>query len=315
MITVLKLLQTGRPNVETLAQSCQVSRRTIFRDLDMLRKAGIPILFDPHQQRYYLAGSFFLPPTHFTAEEALALITLCYDMGENEQLPFFHAARKAALKIIGALPEDILSRIKTLGGALKLRTEPSNPLHEAKAYFDMLLESHLRNRAVRIEYKGPLDDEPFSTMLHPYQVLFSRRSWYVIGRSSLHREVRTFHVGRIRNIEMTDQAYEIPKGFSLERYLRNAWHLIPESVPDEKVHLLFEPLVAQNVAEVKWHKTQRCEWREDGRLDFFVTVSGLKEISWWILGYGDQVEVIAPESLRIRIVDHARKLVEKYDAA
>jgi len=59
-----------------------------------------------------------------------------------------------------------------------------------------------------------------------------------------------------------------------------AWHLIPEPGPDREVLVRFDKMVAQNVAEVVWHKTQRLSFNPDGTLDFRVTVSGLGEISW-----------------------------------
>ena len=62
-----------------------------------------------------------------------------------------------------------------------------------------------------------------------------------------------------------------------------------------------------------WHKTQRLESLEDGTLDFHVTVSGLNEISWWILGYGDQAEVLQPVQLREMIAAHAARLVTTYN--
>jgi hypothetical protein len=74
----------------------------------------------------------------------------------------------------------------------------------------------------------------------------------------------------------------------------------------------FSRKVAQNVAEVAWHKTQRLEFRADGSLDFHVTVSGLGEISWWILGYGDQAEVVQPPELRRIVAGHAARMIEKY---
>jgi proteasome accessory factor B len=70
--------------------------------------------------------------------------------------------------------------------------------------------------------------------------------------------------------------------------------------------------VAQNVAEVSWHKTQQMQFNEDGTLDFRVTVSGLNEISWWILGYGDQAEVIEPPELRKIIADRVKRMAEVY---
>lgn len=92
----------------------------------------------------------------------------------------------------------------------------------------------------------------------------------------------------------------------------NAWHLIPEPGSDHQVTVRFERLVARNVAEVVWHKTQRCEFLADGRLDFSVTVSGLNEISWWVLGYGDQAEVLAPSALRTLVATRAAGLVQRY---
>jgi proteasome accessory factor B len=71
--------------------------------------------------------------------------------------------------------------------------------------------------------------------------------------------------------------------------------------------------VAKNVAEVLWHKTQRIVWRDDGSMDFQVRVAGVREISWWILGYGDQAEVLKAGRLRQLIAEHASRLVKMYN--
>ena len=81
--------------------------------------------------------------------------------------------------------------------------------------------------------------------------------------------------------------------------------MISSSGPDVQVRIRFEPGVAGNVAEVHWHKTQRVKFNRDGSLDFRARVSGIDEIAWWILGYGDQAEVLAPPELRERIAGHA----------
>ena len=78
------------------------------------------------------------------------------------------------------------------------------------------------------------------------------------------------------------------------------------------VHLHFTPKVAGNVAEVKWHRSQRVEWNDDGSIEFYVRVDGLGEIIWWILGYGDQVKVIAPAILAKRVAGVARRMVKQY---
>ena len=279
----------------------------------MLRQSGVPLKFDEEHQQYRIPREYYLPPTNFTPEEALALIVLCSDLGEHSQLPFFRPAQSAALKLAGSLPARLRRQLHAPGSAIKIRLEPSNRLADADDIYDQLIQAIADRHSVRIGYRGPLDADEMTSRIHPYRLLFSRRSWYLIGRSSLHRAVRTFNVGRITRAEPLDEPYKIPRGFSLNRYLRNAWHLIPESGPDHQVVIRFSKLVAQNVAEVAWHKTQELHFNDDGSMDYHVTVSGLSEISWWILGYGDQAEVIQPEALRQRIAAKAAAMAKLYD--
>jgi proteasome accessory factor B len=70
--------------------------------------------------------------------------------------------------------------------------------------------------------------------------------------------------------------------------------------------------VAGNVAEVQWHASQRVQWNDDGSIEFHVSVDGLGEITWWILGYGDQVEVISPPELRHRVGLAASRMAQRH---
>jgi proteasome accessory factor B len=76
------------------------------------------------------------------------------------------------------------------------------------------------------------------------------------------------------------------------------------------VRLRFTPKVANNVAEVQWHETQKVLRNTDGSATLNFRVDGLGEITWWILGYGDQVEVLAPAALRNRIAEIARGMIK-----
>jgi len=293
--------------------ACGVSRRTIFRDLDVLRESGLPLRYDDTDERYDIGDTQFLPPTNFTPEEALSLIVLCHEMGSETGLPFFGPARAAAIKLEASLPPRLREQLHQTVDAVQIRPEPKNRLSGYDPVFEQIREAIVARHGVRILYKSLTEWEDIRTKLSPYRLLFSRRSWYVIGRSSLHRSTRTFNVGRILEIEpIKDDSFRVPRGFSIDRYLRNAWHLIPEPGPDSQVVVRFQKMVAQNVAEVTWHKTQQLKFRKDGTLDFHVTVSGLNEISWWILGYADQAHVIKPAKLRRMVAGRAQQTVEQY---
>lgn len=313
LLELVARLQSGRgSNAAALASELRVAPRTIFRDLETLREAGVPLVYDESEQRYRIPINYYLPPTNFTPHEALALLVLCYELGDATGLPFQAAARLAALKLESNLPARLRAYVHELADAVRIRLPQSGQSEGHESTYLHLLDAVAAHRAVRIGYHSLTEWQEISTKLLPYQLLFSRRSWYVVGRSSLHREVRTFNLLRITQFELLDETFKVPARFSMERYLRNAWHLIPEPGSDRRVVVRFEKLVAQNVAEVLWHKTQQLEWLPDGRLDFHVTVSGLSEIMWWVLGYGDQAEVLEPPELRDRIRERVGRLAERY---
>ena len=313
LLELVGRLQSGRgTNVAALAAELGVSQRTVFRDLDTLREAGVPLVYDAAEERHRIPAAYYLPPTNFTPQEALALLVLCYELGDQTGLPFQRSARQAALKLESNLPERLRAYVRDVADGVRIRLPPAGQADGHEATYLALLEAVRTRHAVRISYRSLSEREEIRTKLFPYQLLFSRRSWYVVGRSSVHREVRTFNLLRISRLESLDDTFRVPVRFSMERYLRNAWHLIPEPGPDRRVVVRFEPLVASNVAEVLWHKTQQLTWRDDGRLDFAATVSGIHEIAWWILGYGDQAEVIEPKELRSLVASKARSMAARY---
>lgn len=308
LLRLLGLLQSSRGhNTESLASACGVSRRTIFRDLDALRNAGVPLVYNDDRQVYHIPGTYYLPPTSFSPEEALAVIVLCNEFGGSAGLPFQEPAQSAAIKLENALPGRLRDELRNVSHAMHIRLHPRGHHDSDVDVYRTLIGAIARRRCVRIGYNSVSEEGAISTKLKPYQLYFSRHSWYVIGRSSLHAEVRTFHLGRIEKIESLDEEYRVPRGFSIDRYLRNAWHIIPEKGPDREVVIHFSKMVARNVEQVIWHSSQKTRTLSDGRLEFRVKISGLGEIVWWILGYGDQAEVVRPKELR-------RLLAKKIDA-
>ncbi len=127
----------------------------------------------------------------------------------------------------------------------------------------------------------------------------------------MHDDVRTFKIERINRLENTNTRFRPPKHFDLQSYLGNAWNMVRG---DGRFHveIHFSNMVAGNVEEVMWHKTQRTRRKSDGALVFEVDVDGIDEIAWWILGYGDQAVVTEPEALRKLIASHAVQLAQYY---
>lgn len=315
LLKVIEYLQSGQGyNAAHLADFCGVSRRQIFRDLKALQESGINVLYDAARQAYWLPQQTYLPPTELTLTEALALMALALNLGNAaDGVPLQEPARDAALKLLSNLPTHLRTHLGEVTDAIAIRAGPHHAFPRGRGVFDQVYEALRARRKLRFRYDSAFPGEGvIRTLVSPYRLFYSRRSWYVIGRSSLHRMVRTFHVGRILDCEATEDEYAIPPRFSLERHFGDAWCFIRNRKERRRVVVRFQPKMARNVADVVWHKSQRLKWNPDQTLDLCVTVEGLDEISWWILGYGKHAEVISPQELRDQVQAHAEGMAELY---
>ena len=310
IVQILTTLQSGHNHsVDDLANLVGVSRRTVFRDLKELQAINVPYRFDAKTGGYGIDPKFFLPPIDLSLPEALSLLLLVHKARNHLPMPFKNQALLAGLKVENNLPAKVRQYCNATLQNITIRPDAHAPMKLLNKVFSQLQEAIRKNRKVRLAYRSLYDGKDILTVLSPYHLMYNSRAWYVIGESSLHKSIRTFKLNRIKELEALDRCFVSNKTFDVHDYLGRAWSMIPEG----KIHhikLQFMPKVARNVAEVKWHDTQETTFNKDGSLAVEFRVDGLGEISWWILGYGDQVKVIAPTALRKRIAQIARRMVE-----
>ncbi len=311
LVSLLKLLEKSTGTLHYLSNVLHASPRTVQRDIQLLKNAGFPIVMNSLTNEFSLVSDYGVPSLEFTQVEILAILVLFEEFGDSIGEPVFSAFTTAAFKIASALSPsflDIVGRIREHVSVNPLHTNDVTDYHEV---FQTILDSILARRSVFVEYRSPADTAPIETDIQPFTVLYGR-SWYVIGFSSLYQEIRTFKVSRILKIRSLTKTFAMPASFSVEAYLGNAWYIIPSTGHDEEVVVRFSKLVAQNVSEIRWHKSQSAHWLNNGELELRFTVSGLNEIVWWILGYGAEATVVRPQKLRDMIAKHAALLTEKY---
>lgn len=315
---ILTTLQAGRScTIRDLSRMFGTSRRTIFRDLKELQAMGVPYHHDARTRRYTIEPEYFLPPADLSLQEALALLLLAQKVSNQVQLPFRKSALLAALKIESNLPAGIRKYCSTFLRHIWTRTDAQTLIRHGTRFdgvFAKLQEAIAKKRKVSVDYRLPLETETVNIELCPYDLLYENGSWHVLGRSSLHEDVRTFALNHIRGLTITGKCFLDDEDFDVSEYLRRAWSTIPEG-HIYHVKLLFLPKVANDVAERTWHYTQKVTRNNDGSALVEFRVDGLSEITWWVLGYGDQVRVLSPKTLRKRVLEIAENMVRLNESA
>jgi predicted DNA-binding transcriptional regulator YafY len=301
LLELIVAIQSDRfPNARMLAERCEVSRRTIYRDLETLAAAGIPVHYRPDRQGYQLARGYSLPLPSLDEREALALLTMARQWKGGAAFDLLRHARDGAVKLIQALPSDVRSRVMTCAEPIPDDTSRCSLPRERKLVYDAILDALAERLQLRVWYRDDTAAAQQTSKLSLYRLVLARGIWFVVGRSSYHRQVCTFRIPWIDRATPTSDPYTIPPRFNLERFLGMAWDM-ERGKDRHEVWLRFAPRAAPEIREAVWHRSQRLEERPDRSVDLHLVIDGLDEILGWVLGFGDQVEVLAPPALRQRI--------------
>jgi len=300
LVRLLTVLQSGRArSVAELEAEFDVSRRTVFRDLEMLQEAGIPCYYEP-ERGYRIAESFYLPPISLTVPETLGLMIFGKMASARRDRPMAGAGLSAISKLINTVPEPIRSACSDLMAHVSVDPGALVEAASESEHYCTLQRCVDECRVCRAQYTSPVEEAPMVCQLKPHALHFAARAWYVLAETDLHPEVRTFKLARFDWIEPGSERFERAGTFDPADKLGNAWQLIPEG-REYDIELEFSAKVATNVSEVRWHPTQQHQMLDDGRCRMWFRVDGLGELAWWICGYADQVVIHAPEALRQRV--------------
>ncbi|MEU6240258.1 WYL domain-containing protein [Streptomyces sp. NPDC047024] len=314
LLSILLLLQTrGRVPARELAARLEVSVRTVYRDVEALSAAGVPVYAERgrHGGIALLAG-FRTDVTGLTADESRALFILAAE-GTHAALGLDAALGSALRKVMAALPEphrpaaELASR-RVLVDATRWRDGP-----RAAVDLEVLREAVFRDRRLRLRYRHSGQREPRTYTVDPYGLVAKAGVWYLVADRRARPQL--FRADRVYAARLLDDPVRRRPGIELA----DVWEVLLRQVEDW-------PDGAIDV-------TVRVR-RE--RLDFFLRIAGphLAELppdageeEWVVarmtfpvlravrqlLGFSDQVEILDPPEARAELLRGARSALELYD--
>lgn len=291
-------LRSGSPLKATdLAREFEISVRTAYRDLDFLRDEWrVPMEFDRHRGTFYLTEpTALLTPVTLSRGELVAIFFAEKVLREYRGTPFEADLRSAFRKIQELMSEEVSVSPETLDSILSLDIGPTySP--DAKIFADILSALRLRRGAL-VRYRSLSSGRTADRRIRPYHVFNHRGDWYVAAWDERRSAVRDFALHRIRRVTLTTESYTIPKEFDFRRYVADAFAIEKGGKPVE-VAIRFAPRQARWIRDRKWHRTAHVQERLDGGCILRVRVAGLGEVKRWVMQFGAEAEVLAPEQLR-----------------
>ncbi|UCG62062.1 MAG: YafY family transcriptional regulator [Candidatus Zixiibacteriota bacterium] len=308
MLHILNLLRTRRNlNAQKLADECGVTERSIYRDIISLSEMNVPIYYD---KGYKLASDNFLPPLNFTFEEYQLLKLALKSSPLIRTSTYENIFRSVKAKIESCLSEQVRHEKKLTPETTHIENPLPGEREKGERFYDTIESAISTCNRIRVDYES-ITSGPTRRDVDPYFIIFRGRAFYFVGYCHLRQEYRTFRVDRVTNIEILPQTFLRDSNIRPETYFEGSWSVFSGEPVD--IEIIFTGTAARVVSTSNHHPDEKIEVLGNGAVRYSVTTRGVEEIRRWILGFGQEAEVVAPLGLRDDLTRISRKLTERYE--
>ncbi|MCW2913352.1 MAG: YafY family transcriptional regulator [Actinomycetia bacterium] len=219
-MSILLLLQTReRMTAQELADTLEVSVRTVYRDMESLSAAGVPLYGEPgHDGGYRLLGGFRTRLTGLTTDEANSLFltglpTAAADLGMGA------VVTAVQLKLMASLPAELRDRAGQIAERFHLDAPAWYRDGDRPPHLSAVADAVWNNRAVRMRYLRWAEPHEITRTVEPYGLVLKAGHWYLVAGGI--EQLRTYRISRIVDLHVLDERFDRPNGFDLADHWNN----------------------------------------------------------------------------------------------
>jgi predicted DNA-binding transcriptional regulator YafY len=314
------LLQTRKKvTAQTLAKRLEVSERTIYRDLEALSTAGIPV----YTERGPRGGCSLLEDYRVNlnrlTESEVNTLFMSGAAGPLADLGLGKAREDALLKLLVALPSVYRGNAERARQRIHLDAAGWFHRGEEVPYLPLIQEAVWNDRRLRLTYQRG-DNELVERVVDPYGLVAKASVWYLVaGSEEAAGEIRVFRVSRIHAVALMEDYFDRPEEFDLPAFwakwsaeFEASRHRYPARL---RVAVDYIPILAQVLGDWVQKLVEKADPPDvDGWITLSMMFETLPVARSQLLSFGTSVEVLEPQELRESMADYARRIAEFYKA-
>jgi len=301
LMAIVWLLRTRtRMTAAQLGETFSVSERTIYRDIEALCEAGVPVVALPGTDGgYELAPGYKVTPIAFSSDEVEAL-WVAGAASRELGLPGLSEALDSALgKIMAMAQPEKVEQTRRLSQHLAVRLERRGPEVLPSDAFDLIRQAMAERRTVQIAYTD-MAGAASERLVTPERILFQYGAWYLQGADSRSGEARSFRIDRISACTITDSPpVPAPPPGGAEPATPVRIRMTAVNARWYREHPVF-----------RWWEQSACD---DGTVVLQVPQSGLTSLLAALLAFGGQEVVLEPRWVVDRLLECAQKTLMSYE--
>jgi len=303
---LLKIQQRPGLKAADLAESCEISVRTVYRYVTILRMADVPIITD---NGYRLSENFYLPNLKLNLSEALGIILAAGGFKKMSGDLLAGSINAALDKILDSLPDNLRNIADNAPRKFIIGQDAPVDYTPYQKRFAVINQAADENISLNISYHSLGRQKSVARLADPFGVVFRDGFCYLVAYCHTRQSIRLFRLDRIESLSKTKKPFKRPSDFSLQRYMADSWRVAHGKLREVKIK--FSGNGARLVREASWHSSQRLIKTDKDSVIVSYKVSGLHELCAWLLCFGGEAEVLEPPELRRLVRETAQAVAVK----
>ena len=312
LLSILWMLRGGKKlTAAQLADSLEISIRTVYRYIDALCASGVPIVAEPgHDGGFRILENFQETPLFFHVTELRAMVN-ALKFAQGAGYPYADEFASTLQKIERNLNFDQIHDLyhQTRGLDVISPARPPFVVQLLRQLEQAIADGH----TLRISYRKPNSESASERNIDPYGLAYRRSEWYLVAYCHSSREIRTFRVDRITSLEPTEASFQKPEDFSVNEYFRLQSHRSRlADGPMTLIRITGDPISLNTICS-HWHLQHFLTERTDQEAHFLLDFPTMnKYLPVYLMTFGTSIEVLEPLGLRRQIRELAARVVRHY---
>ncbi len=288
-----------------IAERFNISLRTVYRDVKTLEEAGIPLIGEAGVG-YSIMDGYRLPPVMFTKEEATAFLTaekFVEKLTDASTSANYKSAMYKVRAILKTTEKDMLAGMDDRIAVLKSFHQPENMGND---HIQTILHSIAKKEVLSVYYFAQHSQEHTKRYVEPVGIFYLSGYWHLIAYCRLRKAYRDFRIDRIKSLAVTEEHYrdEHP---SLKDYIAQTAN---EKELDAVV-IRVDKSIHPHLENQKYYSGFISEKKIGDSVEMTFLTASLEGFARWYMMFGEQAEIISPDSLKERVREIADKLMQR----
>ncbi|UPK43051.1 helix-turn-helix transcriptional regulator [Paenibacillus pabuli] len=313
MLSMLWMLRSGRKlTAAQIADSLEISVRTVYRYIDALCASGVPVVAESgHDGGIRILENFKETPLFFNSVELKALVD-AFKFAQGAGYPYVQELEYALKKVENGLHEEQRHDLSRQQSSLDVVSSARAP--SVVPLLRDLEQATKDGRTVRMVYRKANAEQADKREIDPYGLAYDRNEWYVVAFCHRSQAMRTFRVERIEQLEITEARFDKPESFSASAFFYEQSNQRREADgPLMVIRIEGQPDTLNAVCN-HWHLRHYLTERTDREARFLIDAPTMnKYLPTYLLTFGTAIRIREPLELKLRIQEKAYGIAKHYE--